>query len=107
MKKLYDGTEVSLDTPTKITSLGRVLMTETDTADALAKEAKFITLKDDKQKNKLRQIREPLLMEATFAIFTLEDAGSDTSAWRTYRQALRDITDAPDIYNVTWPTKPV
>ena len=27
-------------------------------------------------------------------------------AWKTYRQALRDITTQADPYNITWPTKP-
>ncbi len=26
--------------------------------------------------------------------------------WKTYRQALRDITTQSDPYNITWPTKP-
>ena len=26
--------------------------------------------------------------------------------WETYRQALRDITDQPDPFNITWPTPP-
>jgi Phage tail assembly chaperone protein len=26
--------------------------------------------------------------------------------WRTYRQALRDITLQSDPFNLTWPTKP-
>ena len=26
--------------------------------------------------------------------------------WKTYRQALRDITTQTDPYNITWPTKP-
>lgn len=26
--------------------------------------------------------------------------------WRTYRQALRDITTQPDPFNITWPTPP-
>ena len=33
-----------------------------------------------------------------------------SDAWKTYRQALRDITDqtpnADDLGNITWPTKP-
>ena len=28
------------------------------------------------------------------------------SAWQTYRQALRDITDQADPFSITWPTKP-
>jgi hypothetical protein len=27
--------------------------------------------------------------------------------WATYRQALRDITNQPDPFNLTWPTEPV
>lgn len=27
--------------------------------------------------------------------------------WKTYRQSLRDITNQPDPYNITWPTKPL
>ena len=27
-------------------------------------------------------------------------------AWKTYRQALRDITKQSDPDNITWPTKP-
>ncbi len=36
-------------------------------------------------------------------------ASSDLSmsdAWKTYRQALRDITTQADPYNITWPTEP-
>lgn len=29
-----------------------------------------------------------------------------SDAWKTYRQALRDITDQADPFNITWPTKP-
>lgn len=54
----------------------------------------------------IRQAREPLLQEADIAIFKLEDAGSDTAAWRTYRQALRDVTAQSDLDNISWPTKP-
>ena len=61
---------------------------------------------DNHQKNTLRNIREPLLVEADWKINTLEDAGSSTTDWRAYRQQLRDITKASDIYDVTWPTKP-
>jgi len=61
---------------------------------------------DEQQKENLRIDREPLLEEADWQIHKLEDAGGDASKWKTYRQALRDITKASDIYNVTWPTKP-
>ena len=29
-----------------------------------------------------------------------------SDAWKTYRQALRDITTQSDPYNITWPTEP-
>ena len=29
-----------------------------------------------------------------------------SDAWKTYRQALRDITTQTDPDNITWPTKP-
>ena len=45
--------------------------------------------------------------------FKLKDtdwrASSDltmSDAWKTYRQALRDITTQADPYNITWPTEP-
>lgn len=30
----------------------------------------------------------------------------DKSAWATYRQQLRDITNQADPFNITWPTEP-
>ena len=29
-----------------------------------------------------------------------------SDAWKTYRQALRDITTQSDPFNITWPTEP-
>ena len=58
------------------------------------------------KKMSLRNDREPLLLEADYKINTLVDNGSDASAWRKYRQELRDITKAEDLGNVTFPTKP-
>ncbi len=60
----------------------------------------------EQKKQKLRSIRSPLIKEADHTIWTLEDAGSDTSAWKTYRQKLRDITKDADLDNPTWPDKP-
>ena len=58
----------------------------------------------ERKKRKLRNKRKPLLEEADWQIHKIEDAGGNSSSWRTYRQALRDITNNPD--NPTWPTKP-
>ena len=69
-------------------------------------DAEYQTQLDNIQKDALRVERDPLLAEADWQIHKIEDANGDTSAWRTYRQKLRDITKASDIYDVTWPTKP-
>jgi|TARA_R110000824_G_scaffold400337_1_gene607630 hypothetical protein len=58
------------------------------------------------KKLNLRSLRSPLIIEADHKINTLEDANSDASAWKTYRQKLRDITKDDDLDNPTWPTKP-
>ena len=55
----------------------------------------------------LRKQRDALLAETDW--MGNQDY-SITDAWKTYRQALRDITDqtpnADDLGNITWPTKP-
>ena len=36
----------------------------------------------------------------------LPDAPVDAAAWSVYRQELRDITEQPDPFNITWPQEP-
>lgn len=36
----------------------------------------------------------------------LPDAPVDAAAWAEYRQALRDITEQADPFNIVWPTEP-
>ena len=36
----------------------------------------------------------------------LPDAPVDATAWAAYRQELRDITNQPDPFNITWPQEP-
>lgn len=36
----------------------------------------------------------------------LPDAPVDAAAWATYRQALRDVTQQSDPFNIIWPTEP-
>ena len=36
----------------------------------------------------------------------LPDAPVDATAWATYRQELRDITNQPDPFAIVWPTAP-
>ncbi len=36
----------------------------------------------------------------------LPDASADAAVWAVYRQALRDITDQANPFNITWPALP-
>lgn len=58
--------------------------------------------------NEVRMIRNQYLSECDWT--QLEDAPFNTSKkneWKTYRQALRDITNQQDPFNIIWPTKPI
>jgi len=64
-----------------------------DTADQTIRQRKI---------DELSVLRQPLLVEADVEINKLEDASGDSSAWRTYRQALRDITEPYKDENGDW-----
>ena len=82
------------------------------TEDQIITKAKELSLDNDV--NALRATRNFLIQESDWM------AGSDVTmsdAWKTYRQALRDITEtitdnsvraamASDIEHSSWPTKP-
>lgn len=53
----------------------------------------------------LRQERNRLLAESDWTV--LADTPTPTAAWKTYRQALRDLPDnTTDPFNPVWPTPP-
>ena len=56
----------------------------------------------------LRQTRNSKLQQTDW--MTCSDSPTMTDEWKTYRQALRDITKdlktVDDVRSVTWPTKP-
>ena len=62
----------------------------------------------------LREYRDMLLAETDWVVTKAAETGvAETDAWKTYRQALRDLPssatpelDGPFVKNVTWPTKP-
>ena len=56
----------------------------------------------DNRWNEVRVERNRLLTDSDWT--QLPDAPTDKTAWATYRQALRDITNQDDPFNVTWPT---
>jgi len=84
----------------------RVEMSSEEISAKEAEEKIFADEKPNRQKDALRSTRKPLFQEADYKINTLVDNGGDASAWRKYRQELRDITKAEDLGNVTFPTKP-
>tara|TARA_A100000172_G_scaffold1053_2_gene916 strand:- start:102 stop:389 length:288 start_codon:yes stop_codon:yes gene_type:complete len=53
----------------------------------------------------IRRIRNLKLQETDYMV--LSDTSGITDAWKTYRQALRDLpANTSDPANPTWPTKP-
>tara|TARA_Y100000114_G_C11486150_1_gene197706 strand:- start:37 stop:318 length:282 start_codon:yes stop_codon:yes gene_type:complete len=55
----------------------------------------------------IRLQRNRLLSETDWVVTKASETGvAETDAWKTYRQALRDVTTQSDPDNITWPTKP-
>ena len=58
----------------------------------------------------LRMARNAMLAETDWVVIKEREEGGSVSNfadWKTYRQALRDITDsATSLDDVTWPEKP-
>lgn len=65
---------------------------------------------EDKQRHAwliTRRYRNELLLLADIEIFKQEDNGQDASAWRTYRQQLRDLPSTFDSpFDVVFPNVP-
>lgn len=60
---------------------------------------------DEELAAKIRNERNALLIASDWT--QVADAPVDQTAWATYRQALRDITEQAGFpENVTWPTQP-
>ena len=91
-----------------ITSSGlqMVDLSEAEEQELIEKEAEWQNGATERQKDGIRYMREELFVEADIAIYKLEDSGGDTTAWRTYRQELRDMTSQSNLENPVWPTKP-
>ena len=55
----------------------------------------------------VRNKRDDLLAKTDWVVTRASETGvAETDAWKTYRQALRDITTQSNPYNITWPTEP-
>ena len=77
-------------------------------------DAELIKINDAEPMRRLREERNRLLVESDWMAY--QDSPTMSDAWKTYRQALRDLPasttpvlddNAPiGITSVTWPTKP-
>ena len=55
----------------------------------------------------VRSQRDRLLNETDWVVTKATETGvTVSSAWKTYRQKLRDVPSQSDPDNITWPTKP-
>ena len=69
-------------------------------------QAKYDELVDAQPLNELRMVRSMKLAETDWTQ-NRDVTLSNDADWKTYRQALRDITDsATSLDDVTWPEKP-
>ena len=55
---------------------------------------------------KVRQRRIELLKASDWTQIVDYDLGADRDAWAAYRQALRDLADAANPFDITWPQPP-
>jgi hypothetical protein len=58
------------------------------------------------QHAKVRQRRIELLKASDWTQITDYDLGADREAWAAYRQALRDLADAANPFDIAWPQPP-
>jgi len=95
MHKLVNGIQVNL-TPEEI-------------AQRQAEEAAWNNGAFDRAMADLRQRRDAMLKSCDWVMLS-DSPIADKTAWETYRQSLRNITNnltnVDDVNNVTWPTKP-
>jgi hypothetical protein len=93
--KLVDGVQIPL-TPEEIA--------QRDAEEQAWNEGAF-----DRAISDLRQRRNSLIASSDWVMMS-DSPIADKTAWETYRQALRDITNGlttvEDVNAVTWPTKP-
>lgn len=63
---------------------------------------------EEKAWRDVRRQRDELLTSCDWiTVRAIERAEPVPTAWATYRQALRDITEQTDPFNITWPTPPL
>ena len=94
----------------KIVNDKKVELTADEIKELEARDKEWAKGELDRQLDAIRQVREPLLLEADWQINKLNDSKGDASKWIAYRIELRDITKGVDTVDkakaVTMPKKP-
>ena len=94
----------------KVVNDKKVELTADEIKELEARDKEWAKGELDRQLDAIRQVREPLLLEADWQINKLNDSKSDASKWIAYRIKLRDITKGVDTVDkakaVTMPKKP-
>ena len=95
--------------PHKLVNGIQVELTEAEIAARAAEETAWNAGAFDRAMADLRQRRDAMLKSCDWVMLS-DSPIADKTAWETYRQSLRDITNnlttVDDVNNVTWPTKP-
>ena len=74
----------------------KVELTADEIKELEARDKEWANGELDRQLNAIRQVREPLFLEADWQINKLNDSKGDASKWIAYRIELRDVTKGVD-----------
>ena len=95
--------------PHKLVNGVKVELTAQEIAQRQAEETAWANGAFDRAMSSLRQRRDALLKSSDWVMIS-DSPIADKTAWQTYRQELRDITDGlttvADVNAVVFPTKP-
>ena len=95
--------------PHKLVNGVKVELTAQEIAQRQAEETAWANGAFDRAMSSLRQRRDALLKSSDWVMMS-DSPIADKTAWQTYRQELRDITDGlatvDDVNAVVFPTKP-
>ena len=83
-------------------------MTDEEIANRQAEESAWAEGASARNLEELRSVRNGKLAETDWVVTMHKELGTNIpTAWKTYRQALRDITkDYTSLDDVVWPEKP-
>jgi hypothetical protein len=95
--------------PHKLVNGVKIELTSQEIAQRQAEETAWANGAFDRAMSSLRQRRDALLKSSDWVMMS-DSPIADKSAWQTYRQELRDITDGlatvDDVNAVVFPNKP-